>query len=71
MVSRLDDKDWDQVLVSWSSLDTTQVTKGQNRLITSNDVKSWVEFFVSDLLQSSLSNITFLLEYMGPPGDGN
>ena len=68
-VSRLDDEDWEEATVSWSSLNTTQVTKGQDLLITGKNVKSWVEFGVSDLLESSQSTITFLLEYTGPPGN--
>jgi len=67
-VSKLNDPDLDLHLVSWSTLDISRATVGKDVSIHKDMVGRWIDFVVTDLVQSS-APIVFLLEKKGPPQD--
>lgn len=66
-VSKLNDPDLDLHAVSWSTLDTSQVTVGEEVSIHTSMAGHWIDFLVTDLLQSAtpIEAVVFLLENKG------
>merc|ERR1712151_555869 len=66
-VSKLNNPDLDLHTVSWNTLDASQVTVGEAVTIHKNLKGRWIDFVVTDLLQSStpIQTAIFLLENKG------